>query len=539
MPALDLLRGLGHRAEAGLEQSVERVTEHVGGPARRRVIVLLALVLSVDAADKGAVAALAFDLERGLHIGNMQVGLMVTVTSLVGALATVPFGQLADRSRRVRLLWIGIIFWASAQALSGLAPTYAVLIAIRVALGGVTALAGPVVASLTGDLFPPEERGRMWGFILTGEVLGTGAGVLVSGLVSNWFGWRAAFVVLAVPSLALAWALRRWLPEPARGGQSRLEEGATEILPVEEAPEGRQAVAPEPTTAPRDAPVRRFIRRHGVAPSPAIVLEHDPADMTIWAALLYVLRVRTNLVLIVASSLGYFFFSGLSTFAVIYVRGQYGLGQGTASLVIVVVGLGIVAGLVVAGRLGDNLLRRGRVDSRLLVGVVGFVGAALVLAPALATSSLAIALPLFVVAGALVSAPNPGLDAARLDVVPARMWGRAEAARTVLRQTLEAFAPLIFGVVSEVFGGGVAGLGSGVDLKHSVVSHAQTHALQWTFLVMLVPVAAGGLILLLGRRSYPVDVASAMESDVRIARSATGDGSGARRVAGPAGARPG
>ena len=517
MSSLDQLRALGRRIEEGLESSVERVTEELGGPARRRVIVLLACVLSVDAADKGAVAALAFDLERGFHIGNTRVGLLVTVTSLVGALATVPFGQLVDRARRVRILWIGIVLWAAAQALSGLAPDYAVLLAVRVGLGIVTALAGPAVASLIGDLFPPRERGRIWGFILTGEVLGTGVGVLASGLVSSWFGWRAAFVLLAVPSVALAWALRRWLPEPARGGQSRLEEGDTEIVSVEQAPDGDAPVAPDPAPEHEITPIEEFLEDEDIEPDPAIVIEDDPADMSLWQAIVYVLRVRTNIVLIVASSLGYFFFAGLSTFAIIYVRGQYGLGQGLASFVVVAVGVGIVVGLVVAGRVGDRLLSRGRVDSRLLLGVVGFVAAALVLAPALATSSLAIALPLFVLAGALVSAPNPGLDAARLDVVPARMWGRAEAVRTLLRQTLEAFAPLIFGVVSEAFGGSSGGIGTGIDAKHAVVSYAQTHALQLTFLLMLVPVVAGGLVLLLGRRSYPVDVVSARESDRRIA----------------------
>lgn len=518
MSALGQMRALGRRIEERLERSVERVTEELGGPARRRVIVLLACVLSVDAADKGTVAALAFDLERSLHVGNAGIGLMVTVTSLVGAAATIPFGQLADRNRRVRILWIGVVLWAIAQAASGLAPGFAVLIGVRVVLGFVTALAGPVVASLTGDLFPVGERGRMWGFILTGEVVGTGVGILVSGLVSSWFGWRAAFVVLAVPSLVLAWALRRWLPEPARGGQSRLAEGDTEIRSVEEVPGGEAPVAPEPLLDRSEHPGGALVELdEHVAPDESIVLEDDPAELSLWQAILYVVRVRTNVVLIVSSSLGYFFFSGLSTFAVIFVRGQYRIGQALASIVIVVVGFGIVGGLLVAGRVGDALLRRGRVDSRLVVGVVGFLGSVVFLAPALATSSLALALPLLVVAGSLVSAPNPGLDAARLDVVPARMWGRAEGVRTMLRQTLEAFAPLVFGIVSEAFGGSSGGLGTGVDLKHAAVSHAQTHALQSTFLLMLLPVVAGGLILLFGRRSYPVDVASALESDRRIA----------------------
>src|SRR5207253_8681918 len=65
------------------------------------------------------------------------------------------------------------------------------------------------------------------------------------------------------------------------------------------------------------------------------------------------------------------------------------------------------------------------------------------------------------------------LDAARLDIMPALLWGRAESVRTLLRSLAQALAPLIFGAVSDhVFGGGRSGL-------------------QWTFVVMLVPLEIG------------------------------------------------
>jgi predicted MFS family arabinose efflux permease len=477
----------GHAFQAGLD----RLTEVLGGPDRRRVVILLASVLGLSAADNGAVGAVAVQLEQGLHIGNWQVGLMVTVSSLVGAVATIPVGALTDRSRRVRLLWISIAVWAAAQACGAVAPSFTFLMVTRVALGAVTATAGPTIASLTGDFFPGRERGRMYGFILTGEVAGAGVGVVLAGLAAGWFGWRAALAVLAVPAVVLSVAVRRLLPEPARGGQSRVE--ATR----------------------EDTVVLRKIEELGVEPDEDIVIDGDAEDFGLWAAVKYVLRVRTNVILIVASSLGYFFFAGLRTFAVVFMRGRYGVGQGPATMLLAVVGLGAVAGLLVAGGKADGLIRRGRLDGRLLVGTVGYVVAAALLVPALLSPLLFVSLPLFVAAAAFVAAPNPALDAARLDVVPSRLWGRAEGVRTMMRQSLEAFAPLLFGLLSEVLGGSRAGLGAGIDVRHTTVSLAQAHGLDLTFLIMIVPLVAGGLVLLGGRRSYPVDVASAGESDRR------------------------
>jgi hypothetical protein len=97
----------------------------------------------------------------------------------------------------------------------------------------------------------------------------------------------------------------------------------------------------------------------------------------------------------------------------------------------------------------DRLLHRGHLRARVIVPAVCLLALTPVLAPALATSSVAVALPLLMVGAFLLGAPNPPLDAARLDIMPPRLWGRAEGVRTALRSAGEATAPLVFGYVSQ------------------------------------------------------------------------------------------
>jgi len=184
------------------------------GPARLRVVILLASVLALDSADKATIGATAVQPEQALHIGNTQVGLLVTVSTGVGALATLPVGVLIDRINRTKLLSGAIVVWSAAMLLSGASTSFLMLLLTRLALG---AAAAPAVASLTGDLFPAAERGRIYGYILTGELVGTGIGFLVSSDVAAVLSWRYSFWVLAVPGFVLAAAIWRLLPEPRPG----------------------------------------------------------------------------------------------------------------------------------------------------------------------------------------------------------------------------------------------------------------------------------------------------------------------------------
>jgi MFS family permease len=442
------------------------------------VIVLLASVLAMASADAATVGASAIQLRHDLGINNTDVGLLVSVTSLVAAAATLPFGVLADRVNRTRMLGAAIVLWGAAMVWSATVPSFGHLLLARVFLGAVTAAAGPVVASLVGDWFHSSERGRIYGYIISGELVGAAIGFAVTGGIAT-LSWRAAFVILALPAFVLAWLVFH-LPEPARGGRTPLLSDR-EPPPVDSGDEGDA----------RHTDAQRLAREHGIEPDPKLILSEDPRRLNIVAAARYVLSIKTNVALILASACGYYFLSGVQTFGVEFVTKQYDIVQALSTLVLLVVGAAGVVGVIAGGSLGDALLHRGYLNGRILVSAIAATLAVVLFLPAIFTQSPLTALPYISFASLALAAQNPPLDAARLDIVHPLLWGRAEAVRTFVRTIAMAFAPLLFGAVSDyVFGGGRSGL-------------------QWTFAVMLLPLAGSAFFLFKALGTYPRDVASA------------------------------
>jgi MFS family permease len=457
------------------------LTTALGGRERTRVIVLLASTLALASADTATVGASAIQLRHDLHINNTDVGLLVTVTSLVAAAASLPLGVLADRVTRTRLLGCAIVLWGAAMIWSASVSTFGHLVLARVFLGGVTATAGPAIASLVGDWFAPSERGRIYGYVISGELVGSAIGFAVTGGIAT-LSWRAAFVILALPAFALGWLVFQ-LPEPARGGRSPL------LSPAARAPGAPAAADDEDEEQTTDA--QRIARERGIEPDPDLVLTEDPRRMGLAGAVRYVLSIKTNVALILASAGGYFFLSGVQTFGVEFVTKQYGIAQALSTLVLLVVGAAGVVGVLAGGAIGDYLLHRGYLNGRILVSAISATGAVVLFIPAIITRSPLTALPYISLAALFLSAQNPPIDAARLDIVHPLLWGRAEGIRTFLRTMAQAFAPLLFGAVSDyIFGGGRSGL-------------------QWTFGLMLLPLAASAYFLFTALRTYPRDVASA------------------------------
>lgn len=151
----------------------------------------------------------------------------------------------------------------------------------------------------------------------------------------------------------------------------------------------------------------------------------------------------------------------------------FGVSQPLGTAFLVVIGAGAIVGTLFGGRLADRLVGRKIADGRVLLAGLTFVGAAVVFLPGLAVSSLLVAVPFFLVAALFVSAPGAPLAAARLDVVPSGLWGRAEAVRTFARNLLQGFAPLLFGYVSSLLGGPHANLGVGLTIvPHQVQAAA-------------------------------------------------------------------
>lgn len=455
----------------------------MGGRVRSQVIILLAAVLAISSADTATVGAAATQLRSALHISNFDVGLLVSVNAVVGAIASIPFGVVADRFKRTRVLAITILIWGIATLWSAFVGTFHELLLARVFLGLVTASGGPITASLVGDYFAPGERGKIYGYILTGELLGAGVGFAITGDLAS-ISWRLAFIVLAIPTFVLARYVFR-LPEPVRGAEAPLpDEASTDPRP------GPTAATEHRT----ETDAQRLSREKGIHANPQQVIGPRYRKMGAWASFRYVLKVRSNLLLIISSSFGYFYLAGVQTFGVEFAKEQYHVAQSVATTLLLVLGVGAVIGTLTAGRVSDLLLGRGYINSRILVtGGLATVATALFL-PAFLTHASSSAVPYLMVAALGLAGQNPPIDAARLDILPSYLWGRAEGLRTGLRTGAQALAPVVFGAIADnVAGGGRKGL-------------------EVAFLSMLVTLAASAWLLFRTTKHYPTDVATAAAS---------------------------
>jgi MFS family permease len=373
------------------------------------------------------------------------------------------------------------------------------LLVARLSLGAVTATVAPAVASLVGDFIPAHARTRVYAIILSGELIGTGVGFLLAGEVSSFLDWRWSLYLMGVPSAAVLWALWRFLPEPARGGQSWIRFGQRELPEPGEEQERRASDPPahpaEPPASGRSAAARprELVRRAGIEPRDDLILHADPTEWSLWRAMRYLLRIPTYRLLIIASSLSYYFFSGARAFGMIYLTQHFGLSRSTVSALALIVGVGAIAGLFGGSRLSERLLTRGFLAARIVIPGVALLIAAILFAPAIVVTSAIVGVALLTCGTAALAAANPPIDAARLDVVPARLWGRGEAGRMALRGLLEGGAPLLVGAMAEWLGGGATGL-------------------EWTLLIMLAPVVAASSLAIPARRTYPRDVATAVAS---------------------------
>ncbi len=496
------------------------VVRRVGGTARARVIVIFGLVLALNGADLATVGAIAQPLQKSLGISVTEIGLLSAASLLVGAIVTIPVGLFVDRAKRIPILAVSIVLWSIASLLSAFAGGYSTLLLTRLLLGAVVATAGPAIASLTGDYFPAQERARIYAYILGGEVLGNAVGFIVCGSVAQAISWRAAFVLLAIPGFFLARELYRTVPEPLRGGQSHLQRGTVDL--VQAAAEARANAHADWSGDGRELPptqetetddiARLAAQKLGARPDPALILVDDPRTLTLVDSIRYVLSIPTNVLMIISSAFGYFFFSGLSTFALLFVRGHYHVGFATSELVLALLVGGALVGTLVSGWLSDAIVRRGYLNARVWFPALCYLGAAVLLLPGFVSDHLTPAVWFDVAGAALLSAANPPLDAARLDIMPAGLWGRAESVRTTLRSLAQALAPVLFGGLAGLIAGIAPPKQAPIGTHPPAVSPGEARGLEITFIVMLVVLVAGGISLLRARFTYAQDVATAAAS---------------------------
>jgi MFS family permease len=175
------------------------LTEPPGLPFR--VVFLLAVAVFINYVDRGNLATASPLLKEDLALSNSQVGVLLSAFFWSYAPLQPLAGWLAQRFDVRYVLAAGLVVWATATALVGLATSFAMLLALRLLLGVGESVTYPSNSKLLGQRSPEHQRGRANGVIAACQALGPTFGTLVGGLIMARFGWRAAFIAFGLVSL--------------------------------------------------------------------------------------------------------------------------------------------------------------------------------------------------------------------------------------------------------------------------------------------------------------------------------------------------
>jgi MFS transporter, Spinster family, sphingosine-1-phosphate transporter len=367
------------------------------------ILTVLTGLNALNYLDRYVAAATLPLILAGLAISDAAGGLLQSAFIVTYSLACPVAGWLGDRQPRMRLAAIGVFVWSAATVASGLAPTYALLLVARAAIGIGEASYAVVTPSLLSDCYPPERRSRVLGVFYAAIPVGSALGYILGGLVGEAFGWRAAFLVAGAPGALLAFLLIR-LPEPARGALDR--PGAGEVTPL------------------------------GLRAS------------------LRALAARRSYVVNTAAQVVYTFaMGGLATWMPTYFVRERGIPLGTASstfgLVLVVAGF---AGTLAGGRLSDVLTRRWPSAHFTLSGA-SLAASIVFTLPAVLAPSPAVFWPAMFATLFLLFMNIGPLNAAMANVLPADLRARGFAVTTMVMHLLgDAASPWLIGVASDRIG---------------------------------------------------------------------------------------
>jgi predicted MFS family arabinose efflux permease len=180
---------------------------------------ILMIVYVLNFLDRQIVNILAEPISRDLGLSDTQIGLMTGLAfALFYTLLGIPIARYADNSRtnRVGLISVSLAAWSVMTALCGMAQNFLQLLLARIGVGVGEAGCTPAAHSLISDSVAPEKRSSAIAFYGIGIPVGSLLGLIVGGVLNDAYGWRNAFLIVAIPGVLMAFMLPFILKEPRK-----------------------------------------------------------------------------------------------------------------------------------------------------------------------------------------------------------------------------------------------------------------------------------------------------------------------------------
>ncbi len=150
------------------------------------------------------------------HASKTAAGLTVSAATLGVALSAPVFGALTEKLARKRVIVASLLGISIPTLLAATSTSLSQLVFWRFLQGIMVPGVVAVVVTYIGEEWPPDRVALIMSFYVSGTALGGFTGRVGTGILTDWFNWRIAFLVLGVASLAGEAAVATWLPRGRR-----------------------------------------------------------------------------------------------------------------------------------------------------------------------------------------------------------------------------------------------------------------------------------------------------------------------------------
>ncbi|EFO80481.1 major facilitator superfamily MFS_1 [Oscillochloris trichoides DG-6] len=163
--------------------------------ARRRIMTVLFVGVFMAALDSAIIAPAIPALRKAFGVDNSQVGLVTIVFGLFTLSSTALMANLSDRYGHKQIYLMNIVLFAIGSLMIAVAPNFLMVLIGRAIQGASTGGITPSAGAVIGDVFPPEERGKMLGLI--GATFGMAflIGPPVASLILTALSWQWIFLL--------------------------------------------------------------------------------------------------------------------------------------------------------------------------------------------------------------------------------------------------------------------------------------------------------------------------------------------------------
>lgn len=193
------------------EQSIQGVTTREPAALPAKMVFTLAAGAGLSVASIYYSQPMLGIMGSGLNASLSQTGMVPTLTQIGYALGILFLVPLGDRFDRRNIILFKSLLLTLALLLCGFAPGIHSLLITSLLIGAAATLAQDIVPA-SATLAPVAVRGKTVGTVMTGLLVGILLSRVVSGVVAEYFGWRAMYQLAALSVALIGLALWRVLP---------------------------------------------------------------------------------------------------------------------------------------------------------------------------------------------------------------------------------------------------------------------------------------------------------------------------------------